>query len=196
VRPELDKTQIAELMRESATDIPPTGFDQATGFGLVNIPQALAMPAPPSDPQEPNDDIELVLPNGNFRSGVPPLTDRGRRTGHIVAYLDVSEDPRDVYRLFVPALSEVTVTAKANGNVNLDLFGAATSTVDETGAARSRDLRATSHHPGKAPEVGTVANRGRVGFYAYAEVSIGGDAGSAGYTLTARTGALPKPKTS
>src|SRR5438270_101325 len=54
-RPTLDNTQLFELMRRSATDIGAHGFDNATGWGLLNIPAALAFPAPRRDPQEPND---------------------------------------------------------------------------------------------------------------------------------------------
>jgi hypothetical protein len=64
-RPQLDQTQIFDLMRYSATDLGQEGFDRDTGFGLLNIPGALTTPAPPSDGQEPNDDIRDVRPNGS-----------------------------------------------------------------------------------------------------------------------------------
>ena len=41
----------------SARDVGPPGHDLATGFGVLDIPAALAFPAPPPDPSEPNDDV-------------------------------------------------------------------------------------------------------------------------------------------
>ena len=51
-------------MRRSAVDIGAPGKDDAAGFGLLNVPTALAYPAPVGDPLEPNDDIEFVRPGG------------------------------------------------------------------------------------------------------------------------------------
>ncbi len=50
-RPELDRSQIFALLRESATDIGRRGFDTRTGTGLVNLPAALAAKAPIPDPE-------------------------------------------------------------------------------------------------------------------------------------------------
>ena len=67
VRPELDASQLFEVMRRSAQDIGRAGRDDATGFGLLNVPAALAYPAPVRDPLEPNDDVEFVQPGGALR---------------------------------------------------------------------------------------------------------------------------------
>ena len=64
-RPELDASQLFEVMRRSAVDIGSPGRDDASGFGLLNVPAALAYPAPVRDPFEPNDDIEFVAPAGS-----------------------------------------------------------------------------------------------------------------------------------
>ena len=40
VRPELDASQLFEVMRRSAVDIDAPGRDDATGFGLLNVPAA------------------------------------------------------------------------------------------------------------------------------------------------------------
>ena len=45
VRPELDVSQLFEVMRRSATDIDAPGRDDASGYGLLNVPAALAYPA-------------------------------------------------------------------------------------------------------------------------------------------------------
>ena len=53
-------------MRRSAVDIGAPGRDDAAGFGLLNVPAALAYPAPVRDPFEPNDDIDFVQPGGLY----------------------------------------------------------------------------------------------------------------------------------
>ncbi len=65
-RPTLDATQLFEIMRRSAVDIGPAGRDDAAGYGLLNVPAALAYPAPVLDPFEPNDDIDFVDPEGDL----------------------------------------------------------------------------------------------------------------------------------
>ena len=66
VRAQLDNTQVFDLMRYSARDVAPQGFDRDTGFGLLDIPSALGDEAPSSDHQEPNDDIRHVRAGGLF----------------------------------------------------------------------------------------------------------------------------------
>ncbi len=79
-RPELRATQIFEVMRRSARDVGPPGFDEDTGFGLLDIPSALSAPAPPPDPLEPNDDISHVATPFWVPKSRParPLTAPGR----------------------------------------------------------------------------------------------------------------------
>ena len=47
-RPKLDNTEVFDLMRWSARDIWKSGFDPDTGFGLLDLPAALAA-TPPAD---------------------------------------------------------------------------------------------------------------------------------------------------
>ena len=82
MRPELDATQLFEVMRRSAVDIGTPGRDDAAGFGLLNVPAALAYPAPIRDPFEPNDDIEFVQPGGLYDNSIPPLTTPDQTVEH------------------------------------------------------------------------------------------------------------------
>ena len=45
VRPELHVTQLFDVMRLSARDVAAPGYDERTGFGILDIPAALAHPA-------------------------------------------------------------------------------------------------------------------------------------------------------
>ena len=100
-------------MRRSAVDIGAPGRDDAAGFGLLNVPAALAYPAPVRDPFEPNDDIEFVQPGGLYDNSIPPLTTPAKRSTTVRARLDRAEDPRDVYRVWLPKNGRITATLTA-----------------------------------------------------------------------------------
>ena len=115
MRPELDASQLFEVMRRSAVDIDAPGRDDATGFGLLNVPAALAYAAPVRDPLEPNDDMDYVTPGKTFDNGIPPLTTKAKPSTTLTGRLATVEDPRDVYRVFVPARGTITVKAGGRG---------------------------------------------------------------------------------
>ncbi len=192
-RPGLDKTQIFEVMRNSARDVLPKGFDVRTGFGLLDVPSALTFQPPAPDPLEPNDDVFLVRPGGGFKSGTAPLTDPRRRSRTLAGRLDATEDPQDVYRVWVPARSVVSVSVRGDKNTEVDAFGPGTRSVLETGSARVRDLQEASRKPGTERDLVHVRNEKARGFYAFAQVSLGSRVGDAGYRLSVSTAALPKP---
>ena len=80
-RPDLDNTQLFELMRRSATDIAVPGFDNASGYGLLNIPGALNFRTPTSDPQEPNEKPREIEAHGLFSSRNSAFDDSGTHRG-------------------------------------------------------------------------------------------------------------------
>ncbi|HEX9378912.1 MAG TPA: S8 family serine peptidase [Gaiellaceae bacterium] len=152
VRPELDNTQLFEVMRRATTDIAASGFDNASGYGLLNIPSALNFKAPVRDPQEPNEKPRQIEPHGLFADGTPSLTAPGRTTGSISARVDRSEDPIDLYRVWAPAGR--TLRTQVTGSVLVRL-------VERT--THERTLAAGKHG------VATYRNKGK-GVYVYAEV--------------------------
>jgi subtilisin family serine protease len=173
-RPELDNTQLFEVMRRSARDIPPTGRDDASGSGLLDVAGALVYPAPIPDPGEPNDDVAFVKPSGNFYSGLDALTATGRPRAAVRARLDRLEDPKDVYRVWLPAGRSTRVTATSSANVELRVWGPGTVSVDASGAAPlGEDARA---RPGRKLVVVKAPKTGRWG---YVEVTLGGRRGTA-----------------
>src|SRR3954452_4300141 len=56
VRPALDASQVAEILRTSARDVNTPGYDDATGYGILDMQAALGAPTPARDLPEPNDD--------------------------------------------------------------------------------------------------------------------------------------------
>lgn len=186
-RRNLDDTQIFDLMRFSAKDISTPGYDTATGFGLLDLPAALTHPAPTRDPGEPNDDIYMVKKNGLFASGEPPLTAPGHPFASLSARVDFTEDPEDVYRVYVPAHMSVHVRVVGDGNVDLELWRPRALSVLERGSAQHRDLIGASTNAGTTPDTLSARNTTRSASYVYADVFPARSVASAGYTITVTT---------
>jgi subtilisin family serine protease len=171
MRPTLSVSQLEDVLRHSARDIGPEGFDPASGWGILDIPAALAAPTPIPDPGEPNDDIGQVKPGRLFATGEPPLTTPAKPSLRLAASLDVSEDPRDLYRIWVPPHKVIRASVSAAGLAAARIWGPQTVSVTEGITARRRDLR------------GTSIRAGSKGFTAYVEVLLTGRSGDASYVL-------------
>jgi hypothetical protein len=181
-RPMLTPDQAAQVVRLGARDIGSKGYDNDTGFGLLDVGSALQKAPPPVDPLEPNDDMTFV--NGrSFGKPAPPVF-KGRKRVRITALVDAFEDPADVYRVKVRRRSRVRVTAKPSfGNPILAGF--------RPGAKSLNGRRtSTSRHSGSHTERITLRNRSRRTrtFYVAVGVQRGGRSLDAGYALTIRRG--------
>jgi len=188
VRPELDNTQVFELIRHSARDVGPRGYDVDTGFGVLDLPAALARKAPVSDQQEPNDDIDHVRANGLFKTPTRPITAPGRPRARFEARLDVTEDPEDVYRVWVPARRAVEIVVRGDANVDLELWRAGTPTVFARGSARRKFLIEGSYRAGRRADRVRVENTDSRGVFVYADVFLPRNGPiAAAYELSART---------
>jgi hypothetical protein len=182
-RPTLTNTQLFEVMRHSARDVGKRGWDANTGYGILNVAAALTRKPPPADPEEPNEDVYLVKPNGLTPAGKTPLTRQGRPRGSLQAQLERREDPEDVYRAWLPAHGKIVVTARPTANVSLEVWGSKTRTVFERGAAAQRDLIGASAHPGKRFERVTVKGRG-AGQFVYVDVFLPRNGVQASYSVS------------
>jgi Subtilase family len=183
LRPSLTNTQLFEVMRRSARDVGKRGWDVSTGYGILNVPPALTRKPPPADPQEPNEDVYLVKPNGLTREGKAPLTRQGRPRGALKASLERREDPEDVYRAWLPARGKIVVTVRPNANVSLEIWSQSTRTVFERGAAARRDLIGVSGHPGNRFERVTLKGRG-IGQFVYVDVFLAKKVAQASYSVS------------
>jgi Subtilase family len=168
-RPSLDAGQVAEILRRSARDIDQPGRDPASGFGILNVGAALALPSPIRDPYEPNDDVEEVAPNGdrNLRNA-PPLTTRTKQATRIAGRVDAWEDPRDVYRVWLPASRQVTFRLSGTGDADLSLHAATAQSVSGRFASQGRLAQGVAKG---ATERLAYANRG-TGRWAYVTVRL------------------------
>jgi hypothetical protein len=171
-RPELDVTQLFDLMRWSATDVDAQGFDEDTGWGLLDLPAALSETAPPVDPHEPNEDIYEIVAGKLFKAADKPLTSPGHGRVTLAARLDVTEDPEDIYRVWVPVRRRVLIRVAPSDDVDVELWNASTPSVLITGAARRRHLVDGSGKDGRAVETVAVRNRGKRGMYVFLDVYL------------------------
>jgi len=142
-RTDLTNGQVADILRESAQDVAAPGYDPQTGFGLVNVPRALAQRTPAPDPLEPNDEITFI-DGSSFRQADPYIW-RGPPRQPLLASADEIEDPVDVYRIRVPARARVRIEVRTLvGDADLYVFSGGASRLSGTGIARStRNGRAT-----------------------------------------------------
>ena len=177
LRPTLTNTQLFEVMRRSAHQVSGRGWNSSTGYGILDVNAAVARKAPAADPQEPNEDVYLVRPNGLFRTG------HARVRGVLAAHMEQGDDPEDVYRAYLPAHRRLTVTVRPSANVNLEVWGPRTTTVFERGAAARRDLLGVSGHHGTRTERVSL-HGGGTGQYVYVDAFLGKGVRDASYTLS------------
>jgi hypothetical protein len=112
-RPEIDNGQAADLLRRTADDIGAPGWDRDSGFGQINLQNALTAAVPRRDPLEPNDTIADV--DGTVFATPDPSVWRGDGRVTVSASVDSVEDPVDVYRLRVPRKARFKVLLRPNG---------------------------------------------------------------------------------
>jgi Subtilase family len=171
-RPELDRTQVIELVRSSADDLAPAGFDSRTGFGVIDLPSALTLPAPIVDPLEPNDDISQVSAGEVFPRAKRLLTTHRKPNIRLRARLERHEDPDDVYRVLVPAGKQVSVSIVSTGNVGATLWHPRTLTVLSNKTSARRNWLAVSNRDGRQSERLVYQNDGPKAIVAFLDVWI------------------------
>ena len=129
VRPTLDAGQVAQILRNSATDIGAPGRDPSSGYGLLNLPAALSTPAPPRDADEPDDDANQIVPGRDGYHNTPALLRKTETSVRISATVDKAEDPRDVYRVWLLKGRSLTVRTTADFATALSLVRASADSV-------------------------------------------------------------------
>lgn len=186
-RPTLDNTQLFEVLRHSARHVGMRGVNIDTGFGVIDIAAALRYPAPPPDPQEPNDDIEQVAPGAIAPRGRPLLVSAARRHGVVRAHLDATKDPHDVYRVVIPPHTTLLGSAVAPPSTRLRLWDSSTRSVDGITDDQPQHLLATGAAPRGAAKPGASSlrftNSAAAPVTAYLDVWLIGTLESGSYRL-------------
>jgi hypothetical protein len=170
LHPELDAGQVADILRASARDVWTVGPDDRTGYGVLDLPAALAAQPGSPDLQEPNDDIDQVAPGRLFASGQPTLTTRTKLSVRLSATIDRNEDPSDVYRLVVPAGRKLTATVTGSTDIGATLWDGGARTVVGTRSGVTRFRLAVSNRAGERGEQVFYRNTGRSAVTVYLQV--------------------------
>ena len=171
--------QIADLLRRTTIDIAPAGWDQASGFGQINLAAALAAPLPRIDPLEPNDSIAEV--DGTLFGANDPSVWRGQGRYSLTASVDEIEDPVDVYRLRIPARARVNILVHPSfGDPDLAIFRRAARSLSD-----ARHIIASSQRGAGRTDVARLFNRARTTITVYVVVYVPEEASffDAGYRL-------------
>jgi hypothetical protein len=124
-------------VRLSAADHDGNGWGPNTGFGVLDVGAALARPASPPDPLEPNDSVYWV--DGRAFGQPDGLIFTGGRTRRLGATIDVYEDPVDVYRIRLRSRSREKITANPvrSDDVALRVYGRKAKSLSAKPVARS-----------------------------------------------------------
>src|SRR3954451_5116082 len=104
-RPTLDASQVAEILRTTARDVSTPGYDEATGYGILDMQAALAAPTPARDLPEPNDDTSQATSAPSAAKTATTVS------GRVMAF----DDPRDVLRAYTPARKTLSVKVTSTG---------------------------------------------------------------------------------
>lgn len=178
-RRDLTNGQLADVLRRSARDVPPSGYDRNTGFGLIDMGAALAEPAPARDLLEPNDGISFV--DGSVFAQPDPYVWRGSGRRTLGGSVDTVEDPYDVYRIRLPRRSRARIRLRPSfGNPDLTVYRSSARSIDDTRRILTRSRRGT----GRTDAV-TVRNTSRHARRYYVAISLGSSGGglNAAYNL-------------
>ncbi len=84
----------------------------------------------------------------------------------------MAEDPKDVYRVWVPAGQRADAVLRSGSDLVLEPWRPETPSIYVRGAARGRHRLAVSARPGSGPDTVSVRNRQADGVYAYVSVMI------------------------
>ena len=155
VRGDLTNGQVADVLRRSARDVDAPGYDTNTGFGLVHLAAALALPAPARDVLEPNDGITFV--NGSVFTRPDPYVWRGSGRRTLGGSADKVEDPFDVYRIRLAPRSRARIRLRPTfGNPDLFVFRGSAQSIDE-----DRNIVARSRKGTRKTDAVTIRNTSR-----------------------------------
>jgi hypothetical protein len=188
-RPELDNTQLFDVLRRSARHVGMRGVNNDTGFGVIDVAAALRYPAPLRDPQEPNDDIEQVAPGAIVPHGRPLLISAARRHGLVQARLDATKDPHDVFRVVIPPRATLLASAVAPPGTRIRLWDSSTRSVDGITDDQPDHFLASNAPPRGAAAPGASSlrftNTSATAVTAYLDVWLVGTLESGSYRLEA-----------
>lgn len=183
-RPDLSAPQVFALLRTSARDIGPRGFDPDAGFGVLDVTEALRAAAPPPDSPEVDDDVYWIT--GRYAARHPLALTPRRRSARLSGQVSAFNDPADVYRVKLRSRDRLTARLRAPTGTRyaLSVWNARTRGFDITSGRERGRLVAASDRRGSSESLAVEVRRGGV-FYVAVEAPRP-DAATGSYALTLR----------
>jgi subtilisin family serine protease len=144
LRPELTTQQKFELLRRSATDLPPEGRDDQTGFGMLNLAAAItATPLAKDSSPEPDDDpLWVKKPYARSHPVRLKKSKRWKASGSV----NPAKDPSDVYPVALKKSMRLVVRATASDPgalLEMSIFGPRAASLAVFNGSNSQRLLAT-----------------------------------------------------
>ena len=157
LRPELTTQEIYDILRTSAKDIAPDGRDDDTGFGVLDVENAVAMVPPKSEKGELDDDVFWL--KGAFAAKHPVLL-RKSRVVRKSGTLSAAKDSTDVWPVHVRKNQTVTarVTGSSTGLLDVGIYDPRTGNFDITRGRETHLLAATAGFS-SGPETSVTVDR-------------------------------------
>jgi subtilisin family serine protease len=186
-RATLTPSQVFELLRRSARDVGPKGWDAQTGFGVVNVVQALNAKPPADEPGELDDDVYWV--RGRYASGHPFQLSAHRRSRTIKDRLGAFNDPFDVFRLKLKKGDKLTATLKGAPGTRfaLGLWNPRTGAFDISDR-RTRHLSDYADHRGSKESLRDRISKSGVWYLDLEAPHADPSSGNTSYTLRLKRG--------
>jgi hypothetical protein len=108
LHPQLDPTQVVDILRLRGLTSPAPRWSPELGFGLLDVPTVLAAPVPPGDQPEVDDTIEWAKRH-------PAVLNSSQRIRTLTGRLAPHTDPADVLRVSLTRGDRLRVSAQAAG---------------------------------------------------------------------------------
>jgi subtilisin family serine protease len=158
LRPGLTVQQLFDVLRSSAKDASVPGRDDDTGYGELDVANAVRAPLPKADPGELDDDVYWL--KGPFASQHKTLLKRGK-VARVKARVSSAKDPEDVYKVYVARGQVLTarVTGTAGALLDVTIWNRNTGNFDVSKDVAKTQLVSTGGYS-QGPQVSYRAKKG------------------------------------
>jgi hypothetical protein len=112
-RPPLTTAQLFEVVRHAGTDLGAGGRDDDSGYGLLNVPAALAAAPLAKDTSAEPDDDPFWVRSKPYAKQHPALLTRTKRRFKAMGSVSPAKDPADVYRVSLSKRERMVVSVTA-----------------------------------------------------------------------------------
>ncbi len=186
-RPALTPSQVFDLLRLSARDVGPKGWDAQTGFGVVNVLSALTAKPPADEPGELDDDVYWV--RGRYAADHPFQLSPHRRSRTIHDRLGAFNDPFDVFRLKLRKGDRLKVSLKGAPGTRfaLGLWNSKTGAFDIS-ERRARHLSDYADHRGSSERLRDHIGKSGIYYLSVEAPHADPPSGDTSYTLSLKRG--------